>query len=40
MGMFAKNTLRNSIGRKLRIFPGPNHLHEDKLPSGTLPVMK
>lgn len=38
LGMMAKNTLRNIIARKLRIFPGERHLHEDKLPKGTLPI--
>jgi large subunit ribosomal protein L13 len=38
MGMLAKNNLRKSIGRKLRIFPGSEHLHEDKLPPGTAPI--
>lgn len=35
LGMLAKNNLRIAIARKLRIFPGENHLHEDKLPPGT-----
>jgi len=35
LGMLAKNTLRYRIARKLRIFPGSNHLHEDKLPPET-----
>ena len=38
LGMMAKNTLRSMLARKLRIFPGPNHLHEDKLPSGSAPI--
>jgi hypothetical protein len=33
--MLAKNNLRHMIARKLRIFPGPKHLHEDILPPGT-----
>lgn len=40
MGMFAKNTLRKSISRKLRIFPGAKHLHEDMLPPGTPSILK
>jgi len=35
LGMMAKNTLRHSYARKLRIFPDDRHLHEDKLPPGT-----
>lgn len=35
LGMLAKNTLRYRIARKLRIFPGAQHLHEDKLPLAT-----
>ena len=38
MGMFKKNNLRKMIARKLRIFPGPEHLHKDKLPPGTEPI--
>jgi len=38
MGMFKKNNLRKMIGRKLRIFPGQEHLHYDKLPKGTSPI--
>jgi large subunit ribosomal protein L13 len=38
LGMMAKNNLRNLISTKLRIFPGENHLHVDKLPEGTLPI--
>ena len=38
MGMLAKNNLRKSIGRKLRIFPGSTHLHYDMLPEGTEPI--
>jgi ribosomal protein L13 len=34
MGMLSKNTLQNYIGRKLRIFPGEQHLHENMLPQG------
>ena len=37
-GMLAKNNLRNVIKTKLRIFPGEQHLHEDMLPPGTLPI--
>jgi large subunit ribosomal protein L13 len=40
LGMLAKNNLRYMIARKLRIFPGSQHLHEDKLPPGTESVMK
>lgn len=36
--MCAKNNLRFLIARKLRIFPGELHLHEDKLPVGTNPI--
>lgn len=39
MGMLAKNNLRNFFGRKLRIFPGSLHLHEDKLPPGVESVL-
>eukprot|EP01041_Mallomonas_annulata_P009899 gene9899-20591_t len=39
LGMLAKNNLRRKIGWKLRIFPGPTHLHEDKLPPGTLSIL-
>jgi large subunit ribosomal protein L13 len=39
MGMLAKNNLRHIIGRKLRIFPGSLHLHQDKLPQGTKSVL-
>jgi hypothetical protein len=35
----AKNNLRNIIARKLRIFPGENHLHEDMLPIGTKSIL-
>jgi len=35
LGMMAKNTLRYQIARKLRIFPGSQHLFLDKIPSGT-----
>eukprot|EP01035_Chromulina_nebulosa_P017125 gene17125-22639_t len=35
LGMMAKNKLRSMFARKLRIFPGKKHLHEDKLPPGT-----
>ena len=34
LGMLAKNTLRYRLARKLRIFPGEMHLHQDKLPTG------
>jgi len=34
-GMLPKNNLRKVMMRKLRIFPGEKHLHEDKLPAGT-----
>lgn len=40
MGMLAKNNLRKSIGRKLRIFPGSAHLHYDMLPEDTEPINK
>jgi large subunit ribosomal protein L13 len=40
LGMLAKNTLRYRIARKLRIFPGSNHLHEDKLPPETKSVLQ
>eukprot|EP01038_Epipyxis_sp_PR26KG_P004835 gene4835-6775_t len=40
LGMLAKNKLRKSIARKLRIFPGPNHLHEDMLPPGTKSILQ
>ena len=40
LGMLAKNNLRYMIARKLRIFPGANHLHEDKLPPGTESIFK
>jgi ribosomal protein L13 len=40
MGMFAKNTLRASISKKLRIFPGEHHLHYDMLPMGTKSILK
>mmetsp|Transcript_453 Transcript_453/g.910 ORF Transcript_453/g.910 Transcript_453/m.910 type:complete len:142 (+) Transcript_453:163-588(+) len=40
MGMFAKNTLRNYIGRKLRIFPGELHLHEKMLPADAESILK
>jgi large subunit ribosomal protein L13 len=39
LGMLAKNNLRYDIARKLRIFPGPKHFHEDKLPAGTQSVL-
>eukprot|EP01033_Poteriospumella_lacustris_P007506 gene7507-5396_t len=39
LGMLAKNNLRYDIARKLRIFPGPKHFHEDKLPPGTPSVL-
>lgn len=39
LGMMAKNTLRYSIARKLRIFPGSSHLHEDMLPPGTKSIL-
>eukprot|EP00597_Dinobryon_sp_UTEXLB2267_P012176 CAMPEP_0170117496 /NCGR_PEP_ID=MMETSP0020_2-20130122/13046_1 /TAXON_ID=98059 /ORGANISM="Dinobryon sp., Strain UTEXLB2267" /LENGTH=147 /DNA_ID=CAMNT_0010346109 /DNA_START=42 /DNA_END=485 /DNA_ORIENTATION=+ len=35
LGMLAKNALRDRLARKLRIFPGNRHLHEDILPQGT-----
>ena len=35
MGMLAKNKLRTRMARKLRIFPGSEHLHTDQLPPGT-----
>jgi large subunit ribosomal protein L13 len=35
LGMMAKNHLRRLVAKKLRIFPGEKHLHEDKLPSET-----
>jgi hypothetical protein len=38
--MFAKNNLREDISRKLRIFPGENHLHTDMLPLGTQSILK
>lgn len=38
MGMLAKNNLRKSFGRKLRIFPGSTHLHYDMLPEDTEPI--
>jgi len=37
--MLAKNKLRTMIAKKLRIFPGENHLHEDKLPPGTPSIL-
>lgn len=40
MGMFAKNKLRYTIAKKLRIFPGEMHLHYDKLPLGTTSILK
>jgi large subunit ribosomal protein L13 len=39
LGMMAKNNLRNMIARKLRIFPGEQHLHTDMLPPGTRSVL-
>jgi len=36
--MMAKNNMRHIVGKKLRIFPGDQHLHEDMLPPGTPPV--
>ena len=35
IGMLPKNMLKKNAMAKLRIFPGENHLHEDKLPKGT-----
>ena len=40
LGMMKKNNLRYMVARKLRIFPGSNHLHEDKLPQGTESILK
>eukprot|EP01039_Chlorochromonas_danica_P000956 gene956-1038_t len=37
-GMLARNNLRDRMLLKLRVFPGPDHLHTDKLPPGTAPV--
>lgn len=37
--MMAKNNLRAIIARKLRIFPGVHHLHEDMLPVGTQSIL-
>eukprot|EP01036_Dinobryon_divergens_P031823 gene31823-41300_t len=39
LGMMAKNLLRKAIARKLRIFPGDKHLHEDILPPGTISIL-
>ena len=39
LGMLAKNILRQSFARKLRIFPGEKHLHEDFLPPGTKSII-
>ena len=38
MGMFKKNNLRHQIAKKLRIYPGEEHLHYDMLPKGTQPI--
>jgi large subunit ribosomal protein L13 len=38
LGMLPKNKLRHMQARKLRIFPGTNHLHYDKIPEGTAPI--
>ena len=38
LGMLNKNKLRKAYARKLRVFPGENHLHEDMLPVGTQPI--
>lgn len=35
MGMLPKNGLRRGMTSKLRIYPGPNHPHEDHLPFDT-----
>ena len=40
LGMMAKNKLRRYYARKLRIFPGENHLHTDMLPEGTEAINK
>lgn len=40
LGMLAKNTLRARLARKLRIFPGEEHLHEDMLPKGTKSILQ
>jgi ribosomal protein L13 len=40
LGMMAKNNLRRMIARKLIIFPTEKHLHEDKLPPETVPLLK
>ena len=39
LGMLPKNRLRSWYARKLRVFPGPRHLHEDKLPLGTESIL-
>ena len=39
LGMLPKNNLRYMIARKLRIFPGEKHLHEDFLPPGTPSIL-
>jgi large subunit ribosomal protein L13 len=39
MGMLAKNRLQHNIGKKLRVFPGEKHLHEDKLPAGSPSIL-
>ena len=39
LGMLAKNNLRKMLSKKLRIFPGEKHLHEDKLPIGTKSII-
>ena len=38
--MMCKNNLRKLVAKKLRIFPGDRHLHEDKLPQGTESIMQ
>ncbi len=35
IGMLPKNMLKKNAMSKLRIFPGEQHLHEDKLPKGS-----
>jgi ribosomal protein L13 len=40
LGMLSKNRLRHMISKKLRVFPGERHLHEDKLPVGTPSILQ
>jgi large subunit ribosomal protein L13 len=40
LGMLRKNTLRHEISRRLRIFPGDKHLHEDMIPAGTPSILQ